>query len=322
MNNMRIIGTGSALPGGKFHNNDIEKLVETSDEWIQERTGIETRNISLGESVAELGAKACENALKDASVSSDEIDMIITATCSPEMALPCVSCQIQKIIGADNAVCFDLNAACSGFLFALNTAYTYLAMGIYKKILVAGAEVLSKITDWSDRNTCILFGDGAGAVVVSSDNPEGKYLFCQHSLGAKGDVLSCRIRDIANPLFKEEENNKYIQMNGPEVFRFAVGTVPKCIAEVLEKAGEDASNVDYFILHQANRRIVSGIAKKIGEDMSKFPTNVAKVGNTSSASIPILLDECHKNGIFERGMKIVLSGFGAGLTYGATYLEW
>ena len=321
--NMRILGTGSCLPQTVFTNDDIAKIVDTSDEWIRERTGIASRHISTGQTVAELAAKAGQKALENAQANAEDIDIIIVATCSPEMALPCVACQVQDRIGAVNAVAFDLNAACSGFLFALNTVHAYMASGVYKRALIVGAEVLSKIVDWSDRNTCILFGDGAGAVYVEAcEEQEDTYRFVQHANGSKGSVLDCGIRDIVNPLVSTDPIGKYVQMDGREIFKFAVGQIPKCISEVLEAAGESCDDIDYFILHQANLRIISSIAKRLDQDMDKFPTNAERVGNMSSASIPVLLDECNKNGILKEGMRIVLSGFGAGLTYGATILTW
>lgn len=319
--NMRIRGTGSALPESIITNDDIAKLVETNDEWIRERTGIGSRHISTGETVADLAAKSCERALSKAGADASDVDIIIVATCSPEMALPCVACQVQDKIGAVNAVAFDLNAACSGFLFALNTVHAYFASGAYKRALVVGAEVLSKIVDWSDRNTCILFGDGAGAVYVEADdNMDDTYCFVQHANGAKGSVLDCGTRDIVNPLVQLQGVPKYVGMDGREIFKFAVGQIPKCIDEVMEKGNVSSEDIDFYVLHQANLRIISSIAKKLSQDMAKFPTNVERVGNMSSASIPVLLDECFENGTLREGMRVVLSGFGAGLTFGATII--
>lgn len=321
--NMRIKGTGRCLPETVFTNDDIAKIVETSDEWIKDRTGIGKRHMSTGETVADLASGACRKALEKASVKAEDVDIIIVATCSPEQILPCVACQVQDQIGAVNAVAYDLNAACSGFMFALNTVYTYLSCGIYKNALVVGAEVLSKIVDWSDRNTCILFGDGAGAVYVEAQPDEkDSYLFVQHANGAKGNVLECTVRDIVNPLVENERTTRFIGMDGREIFKFAVSQVPVVINEVLEKAELTADDIDYFILHQANYRILSSIAKRVGQDIEKFPTNVEQVGNMSSASIPVLLDECNEKGMFKEGMRLVLSGFGAGLTYGATVFTW
>ncbi len=320
--NMRILGTGSSLPANVITNNDIEKLVDTSDEWIKERTGIEKRHVSSGETVADLAYEASKKALDSAEKEAKDVELIIVATCSPENILPCVACQVQDRIGAKAAVAFDLNAACSGFMFALNTAYSYISSGIYKNALVVGAEVLSKIVDYSDRNTCILFGDGAGAVYVEATNDNIMYDFVQHSDGSKGEYLSCLVRPLKNPIVDCDDMPGFVTMDGKEIFRFAVGTIPTCIEEAVTKAGIKTEDVDLFFLHQANYRILLSIAKRLGVDMSRVPTNVSMVGNMSSASIPVILDECNRNGIIKRGMKLVLSGFGAGLTYGATVMTW
>lgn len=320
---MQILGTGRALPERIMTNDDIAKNTDTNDEWIVERTGISTRHISEGESVADLAIRACQNALENAGKSASEVELIIVATCSPEMALPCVACQVQAGIGAKNAVAFDLNAACSGYLFALNSAYAYFKSGIYKNALIVGAEVLSKIVDWTDRGTCILFGDGAGASFVTATASDAdNYMLVQHADGNKGMVLSCGNRDINNPFHNEKKVPEYVTMDGREIFKFAVSQIPVCINEVLGKAGLTVEDIDYFMLHQANLRIASSIAKKLSVDMEKVPVNVMNVGNMSSASIPVLLDECNRKGMLKRGMKLVLSGFGAGLTFGASVIEW
>lgn len=193
---MKIIGTGSALPTKKLENEELTKLVDTSDEWIRERTGIGARHISTGETVADLAADACRKALENAGREASEVELLLVATCSPETEIPCTACQVQKMLGAGNAVAFDLNAACSGFLFALNTVYAYLTAGIYRNALIAGTEVLSKIIDWTDRGTCILFGDGAGAVMVEQCVEGGMMGFVQHSDGSKGNVLACGSRKL------------------------------------------------------------------------------------------------------------------------------
>lgn len=312
---IKITGTGSALPEQRVTNFDLAKKVDTSDAWIRERTGIVERRISdeqKGESVAFLSAKAAENALKMAGRTAQEIDLILVATCSPEMMLPCCACQVQGMIGAQNAVAFDINAACSGFLFALETAYAYLKTGLYRNALIIGAEVLSKLVDWSDRSTCVLFGDGAGAVLIEKDETENKerfLSFAQGSDGAKGMVLSC-------------ERQGYVQMNGQEVYRFAVKQVPACIDVALERAGLSVSDIDLFVLHQANVRIIEAVAKRLKVDMEKFPVNLDRVGNMSSATVPVLMDGLNREGKLKAGQRLVLSGFGAGLTYGACVLEW
>lgn len=317
-----IKGTGSALPERIVKNEELEKMIDTSDEWIKERTGIEERHVSTGETAASLASLAAKRALADAGVNAENIDIIIVASCSAEQALPCVACQVQSEIGAVNAVAFDLNAACAGFLFAMNTIDAYITAGIYKNALVVGTEVLSKIVDWTDRGTCILFGDGAGAVYFEkSAIVTGSMKYIQMSDGSKGDVLACNQRDNKNAFFTGEDLLKYVTMDGKEVFRFATRQVPDTILKLLEKEGLLPSDIDYYILHQANLRIIEMIAKRLKMDMDRFPYNVNKVGNTSSASIPILLDEVRKSGKLEEGMKIILSGFGAGLTYSACLLE-
>lgn len=316
--NIRIAGTGSALGTQLRTNRDIEQMVDTTDEWIRERTGIESRHISQGDTVASLGAKASLEALKAANKAPEDIDLILVATCSPEKLLPNCACQVQSIIGATNAVAFDLNAACSGFMFALDTAYAYLTCGIYKNALIIGSEVLSNLIDWTDRTTCVLFGDGAGAVYVEAteDTNVGMISMVQGSNGFKGDVLACNQRPL------KDDDNIFVQMDGREVYKFATRQVPLCIEEALDKAGLTVEDIDYFVLHQANMRILEAIAKRLKINMDKIPFNVNRVGNMSSAAIPVLLDELNKKNQLKKGQKIVLSGFGAGLTYGACVLTW
>ncbi len=321
---VKVTGTGSSLPEKIVSNFDIEKLVDTSDEWIQERTGIAKRHISTGETVASLASDAAKKALEMAGKSAEEVDLIIVATCSPEMLLPCCACQVQSALGAKNAVAFDVNAACSGFVFGLSVANAYIRTGLYKNALIIGAEVLSKIVDWTDRSTCVLFGDGAGAAFVegvSSDVP-GIISISQGSDGAKGMVLACHDRDIVNPYTDEVRKTGYVTMDGQEVYKFAVRQVAVCIEDALKKADLTVDNVDHFVLHQANIRIIEGVAKRLKADYNKFPSNLKNVGNMSSATIPVLLDELNRAGAFKRGDKVVLSGFGAGLTYGACVMIW
>jgi len=319
---IKIIGTGSTLPEKCVTNNDLTKLVETSDEWIRERTGIGSRHVSTGETVTDLAVSACEKALADAGKSADQVDLLLVATCSPECGIPSVACQVQSRLGASNAVAFDLNAACAGFLFALNTAWAYIEAGVYRSALIVGAEVLSKLVDWTDRGTCILFGDGAGAVYVEKCEQGGILGFVQHSDGSRGEVLKCDSRALKNPYADVPVQAPYVQMDGREVFAFAVRQVPAGIQEVLEQTGMAPEDIDMFVLHQANYRIIEGIAKRLKQDIAKFPVNLNKVGNMSSAAIPVLLDELNRAGRLQKGMKLVLSGFGAGLTWGACVLTW
>lgn len=319
---IKIIGTGSALPEKSVTNEDLAELVETSDQWIRERTGIGSRHISTGETVAELSAAACAKALEDAGCAAEEVDLLLVATCSPESGVPCVACQVQDIIGASKAVAFDLNAACSGFLFALHTAWAYMEAGIYRKALIVGAEVLSKLVDWTDRGTCILFGDGAGAVLAEHCEQKDVFRFVQHSDGSKGGALKCDTRQLKNPYVEMAMQTPWIQMDGREIFAFAVRRVPECIEEALVQAELKAEDVDLFVLHQANYRIIESIAKRLKQDVEKFPVNLDRVGNMSSAAIPVLLDELKRNGRLKTGMNVVLSGFGAGLTWGACVMRW
>lgn len=319
---VKIIGTGSALPQKTVTNEDMAQLVDTSDEWIRERTGIGGRHISTGETVVSLAVCACEKALESAGRKASETELILVATAAPEVGIPCAACQVQSQLGASRAVAFDLNAACAGFLFALNTAYAYIEAGIYENALVVGSEVLSKIVDWTDRGTCVLFGDGAGAVLVERSQQPGILGFVQHSDGTKGEVLKCGSRQLKNPYVSMPLDSPYVKMDGREVFAFAVRQVPASILEVLKQLQIAPDDVDLYVLHQANRRILEGIAKRLSLDMEKFPMNLDRVGNMSSAAIPVLLDELAREGRLQEGMTLVLSGFGAGLTYGACVLKW
>lgn len=329
---IKITGTGSALPEKIVTNFDMAELVETSDEWIRERTGIAERRISTGDTVSTLAAKACTQALAMAGKDAADVDLILVATCSPELLLPCCACQVQSAIGAHQAVAFDLNAACSGFLFALNTANAYLQTGLYKNALIVGSEVLSKLIDWTDRSTCVLFGDGAGAAfmeltesdeICKNGRAVGIEQMVMGSDGTKGMVLACAERSVCNPYYKESEPIKtYVHMDGQEVYKFATRQVPACIKEALEKAALTVDDVDLFVLHQANVRIIESVAKRLKADLSKFPMNLDRIGNMSSATIPVLLDELNRNGKIKKGDRLVLSGFGAGLTYGASILVW
>ena len=334
MRTIRITGTGSALPGRIVTNKELEQMVETSDEWIRERTGIGERHVSVGETVVTLASEAARKALEQAGKRAEEIDLILVATCSPEQYLPCCACRVQADIGAVNALAFDVNAACSGFLFALNTADAYLRTGLAENALIIGSEVLSKLVDWKDRGSCILFGDGAGAVVVerceASPGILGRAL---HSDGTGGGVLQCGARELTTPYARTsaaktdqkqqtDDREHYIQMDGQEVYRFATRRVPQCIEEALSDAGLAVPDIDMFVLHQANARIIDAVAKRLHADRDKFPTNLERVGNMSSASIPVLLDELNRQGKLHRGDRIVLAGFGAGLTIGACVMTW
>lgn len=316
-----IIGTGSFLPPTIIDNNELAKMVKTNDEWIREHTGIVERHIATDETTSFMATEASLAAIENAGIEPKEIDLILLATLSPERATPSMSCIVQDKIGAVNATCFDLNAACSGFVYALQTADAYIKAGFAKTVLVIGSETLSKMVDWKDRSTCILFADGAGAVIVR-DCEHGILSSVTRSDGSKGMSLKCKERSTRNFLNKKYEDKHYIQMIGPDIFKFAVRKVPACIDVLLDRAGVSKDEVDHYVLHQANARIVASVAKKMEIPIEKFPMNVDHCGNTSSASVPILLDELNREGKFKPGDKIVLCGFGGGLTWGAHLLEW
>lgn len=321
---IRIIGTGSYLPKKVADNHFLSTIVDTDDEWIRQRTGIKERHLSNGkEGTTYMATHAAEAALENAGITADELDMIIVATVSADTYVPSTSCQVQGAIGAIRATCFDLNAACSGFLFAMNTAYAYIEMGMAKTILIIGAETLSREVDWSDRSSCILFGDGAGAAIMRQEEGKGGLIASvTGSDGSQGDVLTCKGRGIQNPFHQSKRKKDYLRMEGQAVFRFAVTMVPRCIKQILKKTGYDTEDIKFCVLHQANVRILELIAKRLKVDIDKFPMNLDHYGNTSSASIPILLDELNRNNLLEPGDKIVLSGFGGGLTWGAVLIEW
>jgi len=318
---VKILGTGSFLPENVVTNDFLSTIMDTSDEWISSRTGIKARHLAKTESTTEMAVKAAESALLDAGMQASEMDLIIVGTVTGDAITPSTACEVQAWIGAEAAVAFDMNAACSGFIFAMHTAYAYLQSGIYKKALIIGAEILSKIMDWDDRSTCVLFGDGAGAAVVGIG--QGGILgFEQGSDGVRGRVLSCKSRVNNNPLIQNENVIDYVHMDGQEVYKFAVTTVPASIERVLEKTQTDVEEIKYFLLHQANIRIIQSVAKRLHAPMEKFPISLDHCGNISAASIPILLDEVNKKGMLNPGDKIVLSGFGGGLTWGTCILEW
>lgn len=317
----KILGTGSYVPGRTVENNDLAKLVDTNDAWIRERTGIERRHVTEEETTSAMASRAARKALENGGISPEGIDLILVATSTPDIIFPCVACRVQKEIGAVNAVCFDLNAACSGFLFAYQTAQAYIQAGIYQKVLLIGADSMSQMVDWSDRGTCILFGDGAGAAVLSAEET-GLSIHAAHSDGARGDVLTGMSRHRKDWQQPEKIQESFIHMDGQSVFKFAVRSVPEIVEELLEKAGIKREEIDYFFLHQANRRIIEAAAKRIRVDISKFPMNLQEYGNTSAASIPILLDEWNRKGCLKRGNKLIFAGFGAGLSWAGSLLEW
>ena len=318
----RIIGTGSCLPKTVVTNDDLSKIMDTSDEWISTRTGIKERHLVKEETTASMSTEAAKHAMENAGVAAEEIDLIIVGTVSADHVTPACACEVQAAIGAVNAVAFDINAACSGFMFALNIAHVYLQAGIYKTALIIGAETLSKIMDWNDRSTCVLFGDGAGAAVVRADGREGLLAFDQGTDGVRGGVLACANRSNNNPFIETSKELEYVHMDGQEVYKFAVTAVPSSLHKAIEAAGLAVEDIDYFALHQANIRILQSVAKRLRVSEDKFPISLDHCGNISAASVPILLDEMNRKGMLKPGMKVALSGFGGGLTWASAVIEW
>lgn len=324
MRRSKIVGTGMYVPKNIITNGDLTTLVDTSDEWITSRTGIKERRISRGEDTSDLGTKAANMALKNSGLKGEDIDMIIFATLTSETLTPSCACIVQKNIGAVNATAFDVNAACSGFIYALTIADSFIKSNNAKKVLVIGAEVLSKITNWRDRNTCVLFGDGAGAVVLSHSEEEGILSFYTKSVGEKGDCLKCESIKVKDSFLVDSPdlNSNYIKMEGREVFKFATTAIIEAIEKTLEAANLSIEDIKYIVPHQANYRIIDFAAKRLKLDMDKFYVNLDRYGNTSSASIPIALHEMNEKGMFKKGDYVIMVGFGGGLTYGAIALKW
>lgn len=324
---VRFCGTGSYAPPHVIENDALPQWLDTSDGWIRERTGIARRHMVEGETTVSMACEAGRRALENAGILAQEVDLLIVSTISSQDILPCTACQVQEQLRADNATCFDLSAACAGFILAYNTASAYLAGGIYQTALIIGSESLSNLTNWRDRGSCILFGDGAGAVVLKRDDRK-PYLPVTHSDGQKGNAITLKSRHDRNLLTRGsssmdfEDERYYMKMDGKAVFQFAVKKVPDAIREAARKNSLELGQVSWFLLHQANKRIVEAVARHLGEPLDKFPVNIQEYGNTSSASIPILLDEMNRTGKLKPGQKIILAGFGAGLTWAASIIDW
>jgi len=316
----KIIGTGKYLPEKILTNKELESIVDTSDEWISSRTGIKSRRIAVKEKSYDMAVAASKEAIDDANINPNDIDLIIVATMTSEYATPAVACIVQKEIGAHNAMAFDLSAACSGFIFALHTAEQYIKNNTFKNILIVGCEKLSHILNWDDRNTCVLFGDGAGAAIISASDEPGILGTDCKSVGDQFEYLIAGVKRIKTPFYAQEDKD-YLEMMGREVFEFACTKVPECIEKLITDNELNKDDIDYYILHQANIRIIKKIAKKLKVDINKFYTNIAEYGNTSAASVAIALDELHTQKNLS-GKKIVLAGFGAGLTYGASIIQF
>jgi len=323
---MAVTGSGSASPAASLDNHGLSQIVDTSDEWIATRTGIRSRHLaSPQDSLSHLGAIAAQSALEMAQVAATDIDLILLATSTPDDLFGS-ACQIQAELGAKHAVAFDLTAACSGFVFGMITAAQFIRTGVYRNVLLIGADVLSRWVDWTDRRSCVLFGDGAGAVVLQANECDRLLGFALHSDGCLHDCLNVNYQDNARPLTDDinvsQGTYQPISMNGKEVYRFAVNRVPEVIEKALFQANLKTDDIDWLLLHQANQRILDAVAKRLQVPAAKVISNMANYGNTSAASIPLALDETVRQGHIKPGDTIAASGFGAGLSWGAAIFQW
>lgn len=314
---LKIIGTGRAVPKKIVSNDELSKFVDTNDEWISTRTGIRSRHVCTDESMTDLCEKAAKGAIVKASLKCDEIDYIICTTISGDYVTPSLACTVAQRLGI-NCPAFDINAACSGFIYALNVADGFLSINKAKNILIISAEMMSKHVDWNDRATCVLFGDGAGACVATQGNAL-KYI----NLTARGDVEILNLPSgSGNSPFSDKKELGYLNMKGQDVFKFAVSMIDSQTKTALKDLNISADEIDYFVLHQANKRIIDFARTKLKQPEEKFPINIERYGNISSASIPIMLDEMIEEGKIEKGTKLLFSAFGGGLTTGTCVMIW
>ncbi|MGL5755042.1 MAG: beta-ketoacyl-ACP synthase III [Paraclostridium sp.] len=320
-----IVGVGSYLPEKVISNFDFEKIMDTSDEWIRTRTGIsERRIVDKNEATSDLATKAAIKAIDDANLTPQDIDLIIVATITPDMVFPSTACLVQSNIKATKAVCFDLEAACSGFIYGITIAKQFIETNTYKHVLVIGSEAMSRILDYEDRSTSILFGDGAGAVVMGPVDEGGVLSTNLGSDGNGKDYLNIPAGGSKQPASEETVKNRlhYVKMAGNDVFKFAVRIMQDASVKCIESANLDIQDIDYLIPHQANIRIIEASAKRLKLSMDKVHVNLDRYGNMSAASIPVALDEAYKEGKIKKGDNIVLVGFGGGLTWGASVIRW
>ena len=320
-----IVGLGCYVPKKVLTNKDLEGMVDTSDEWITTRTGIKERRIaSSTETTGTLAFQAAKEALKNAKIKPEDIELIIIATITPDMPFPATSCLVQDMLGAKNAACFDVSAACAGFVYGLVMAQQFLARGVYKNALVIGAEKLSAVTDWKDRNTCVLFGDGAGAAVLAPVKNGGIIASYLGSDGSLSELLMLPGGGSKNPATKETVENRlhYIKMKGNEVFKLAVKIMSDAACKALKQCKLSVEDIDCFIPHQANKRILDAVVRKMKLPSEKIYFNVAKYGNMSSASTAVALCEAYHSGKIKGGSIVVLDAFGAGLVWGSCVIQW
>lgn len=315
---IQILGTGAYVPERILTNDDLSRMVDTSDEWIQQRVGVRERHVSVSESAADMGAKAAQRALEAAGITADQLDLIVGATVSADAVCPSVAASVQQQIGA-SCPAFDVNSACSGFLFALDTAAAFIARGGIRYALVFGAERLSRIVDWTDRSTCVIFGDGSGAFIIA---PGGNYLASHLHTQGGDSVLSIPLGKGNSPFYEKEEQPLAIHMSGQETFKFAVKQIVSDLKLIAEQAGITPEQFDYIVPHQANLRIIDLAARRLGIPLEKFVVNLDRFGNTSSASVPISFDELARSGKLKKGDLIALCAFGGGLSSAASLIRW
>lgn len=315
----RIAGTGSYLPERVVTNQELESRISTSDEWIVSRTGIEARHVAAeGELTSDLALNAAKNAMAAAGVTADDIDLIVVATTTPDMVFPSTACLLQAKLGIKRGAAFDVQAVCTGFIYALATADKFVASGAHKCALVVGAEVFSRLLDWNDRRTCVLFGDGAGAVVLKPSDAPGIYSSHLHSDGSYSHILR-----VAGGIAEGQiRGNPYLEMDGQAVFKLAVRVLDECSREALEHNGFKGTDLDWFVPHQANLRIINATADKMGVPRERVVTTVARHGNTSAASVPLALDKAVRDGRIQPGHLVLLEGVGGGMTWGSVLLRF
>ena len=320
-----LIGIGGYVPERTVTNDELESIVDTSDQWITARTGIKERRISTGEKTSQIALQAAKRAIEQAKIKPAEIDLIILATITPDFFTPSTASMLQSKLGIRDIPSFDVSAGCTGFIYGLQIADTFIKSGQSKCVLIVGAEVLSKVLDWNDRNTCVLFGDGAGAAILKKSKKAGIVSTYTGSQGDLEEFLTLPAVSVKNPFIKEQlitNNHSYIFMNGKEIFKFATNIMYKSIEKVLVENGLMINEIDYIVPHQANYRIIDNVAKKLKVSPEKFYKNMEHFGNTSAASIPLALDEMIQKKMINAGSRIIMVGFGGGLTWGAILLDW
>ena len=320
MLNAHILGTGSYLPMRRMSNDDLSKIVDTSDEWITSRTGIKARHIAAeNEQTSDLAVKAAQAALADAGIVATDIDLIIVATSTPDMTFPATACIVQNKLGIAGCPAFDVQAVCAGFMYAVATANAYIKSGMATKALIIGAETFSRLLDWNDRRTCVLFGDGAGAVILGASNQEGGILHAElRADGAYSHILQTPGKIVAGQI----EGSPYLYMDGQAVYKFAVKALANIALEVIEKSGLSSTYIDWIIPHQANLRIIESTARHLKVPMDKVIVTLSEQGNTSAASIPLALDQGIKSGRIQRGQTLLLEGIGGGFAWGAVTVKY